>query len=91
MPSAFSLRAAGFSKMCSAEPLFIGPVLHKTFVAVDEAGTEAAAATVVMMSRGGRPPAATVEFKADRPFLFAIRHQATGSVLFLGRVEQPES
>ena len=87
-PDAFDAARADFSGMTKEDRLFIGNVLHKAFVAVDEAGTEAAAATVVTMRKGGRP-GKPVEFHADRPFLFLIRHAKTGCVLFLGRVVDP--
>ena len=71
------------------EPLFIGAVLHKAFVEVDEAGTEAAAATVVMMSKASIAPGEPVELVADHPFLFVIRHRKTGAILFMGRLARP--
>ena len=87
---AFSSRA-DFSKMTKAERLMIGAVLHKAFVAVDEKGTEAAAATIVMMKRSGRPARrdAPVPMILNHPFVFFIRHRATGCILFLGRVTNP--
>lgn len=88
MKDAFTAGAADFSGITTKEPLFVGPVLHKAFIAVDEAGTEAAAATVVMMLKGGMPENPVV-FTADHPFLFLIRHRATGTILFLGRVTNP--
>ena len=70
--------------------LFIGEVFHKAFVKVDEKGTEAAAATAVVMPRGaGMPAKPAFELVADRPFLFLIRDHASGLVLFLGRVSDP--
>ena len=90
MEDAFSPTKADFSGMTEEEPLFIGLVVHKAFVAVDEAGTEAAAATAVAMRAGSAPrPEEPVPFTADRPFLFLIRHHATGAILFLGRVVDP--
>jgi serpin B len=74
-----------------ADRLVISDVFHKTFVKVDEKGTEAAAATAVVMQRAGaapdpqRPP----EFRADHPFLFLVRDLRTGAILFLGRVTDP--
>jgi serpin B len=73
--------------------LFIGAVFHKAFVKVDEKGTEAAAATAVVMPEGagaapGPPP---VQFIADHPFLFAIVDQSSGLILFLGRVVEPKA
>ena len=88
MPASFEAKKADFTGMTAEKPLFIGAVLHKAFVKVDEAGTEAAAATVVMMDRGGRPPK-PVEFTADHPFIFLIRHEATGAILFVGRFVSP--
>lgn len=80
---------ADFSRMTSAEKLCISRVLHKAFVAVDEEGTEAAAATAVMMTFAAAP-ARPKTFTADHPFLFAIRHRTTESVLFMGRVMNPK-
>lgn len=77
---------ADFSGMNGTKTLFIGLVLHKAFVEVNEEGTEAAAATAVVMKRG-IPRIHT--FKADHPFLFLIRDNVTGSILFLGRVLDP--
>lgn len=67
--------------------LFVQDVLHKGFIAVDEKGTEAAAATAVVIGIESLPPSLTV----DRPFLFLIRDIPTGSVLFLGRVVDPSA
>ena len=91
MTDAFSSSAADFSGMTGAEKLFISEVVHKAYVAVDEEGTEAAAATAVLMAGGAaRPPTdPPVVVKADRPFLFLIRHNGTGSILFIGRVVSP--
>jgi serpin B len=81
---------ADFSGMVvdPAEPLYVGAVVHRAVVALDEAGTEAAAATAVAMRFGGIPPQ-PIPFRLDRPFLFLIRERATGSVVFLGRVDDP--
>lgn len=90
MPLAFQPTKADFSGMTKAQPLFVGVVLHKAFVGVDEKGTEAAAATVVMMRLGSAaPPSEPIQFHADHPFVFEIRHRATGAVLFAGRVTRP--
>ena len=92
VPSAFDPIAADFTDMANVpgEPLYLGVVLHKAFVAVDEKGTEAAAATVAMMRAGGMPPPEMpIPFVADRPFLFLIRHKRAGCVLFLGRLADP--
>jgi serpin B len=87
MPDAFS-DGADFSGMTGNMELFIGSVLHKSFVAVDEEGTEAAAVTAVIVVASAAPPT-TVNFTADRPFIFLIQDIETGSVLFIGRVLNP--
>jgi serpin B len=87
MPIAFS-GAADFSGMTGSPDLFISEVIHKAFVSVDEVGTEAAAATAVIMPESG-PPEPTVEVTIDRPFIFLIRDIETGAVLFVGRVMNP--
>jgi serpin B len=71
--------------------LFISDVLHKAFIDVNEKGTEAAAATAVLMTLGAArlPVEPPREFRADHPFLFLIRDSTTGSMLFLGRVAKP--
>ena len=71
MPTAFT-DDADFSGLTVDEPLKISEVLHEAFVAVDEQGTEAAAATAVVMQRAGAMPQPPVSFVVDRPFLFAI-------------------
>ena len=83
MPTAFG--AADFSGMAEGRDLQISEVVHKAFVAVDEEGTEAAAATGVIIRETSMPP----EFVADHPFLFLVRDEVTGSVLFLGRMVEP--
>lgn len=87
MPDAFT-GAANFSGMDGTRSLFISDVLHKAFVSVDEAGTEAAAATAVVMERA--LPVAPLEVRIDRPFIFMIRDIETGAILFLGRVLNPQ-
>jgi len=77
---------ADFSGMDGTKILSISAVLHKAFVEVNEEGTEAAAATAVVMSRGV-PRIHT--FRADHPFIFLIRDNTTGSILFLGRMVDP--
>lgn len=69
--------------------LEISRVIHKTFIGVDEEGTEAAAVTAVEMRYTSIP--ATPEFRVDRPFIFTIREKATGSILFMGKVALPEA
>jgi serpin B len=69
-------------------------VFHKAFVEVNEKGTEAAAATAVVMAEGESIPLDfpfTPEFRADRPFIFLTREKSTGSILFLGRMMAPMS
>lgn len=86
MSDAFNDKA-DFSGMDGSKWLSIGFVLHKAFIDVNEEGTEAAAATVVIMrSKGISSPA---EFRADHPFLFLIRENQTGSILFMGKVVKP--
>jgi serpin B len=84
---------ADFSGMhTGGEQLDITAVIHKAFVDVNEEGTEAAGATgVVVGLTSAAPPPAPKYFRADRPFLFLIRDHKTGSVLFLGRVENPRA
>lgn len=85
MPIAFSDSEADFSGMTDdPEGLFIADVIHKAFVSVDEEGTEAAAATAVIMDAAAAPME-VVEFTADRPFIFLIRDIETGAILFVGR------
>jgi serpin B len=79
---------ADFSGMTKEERLFISDVIHEAYIAVDEEGTEAAAATAVVM-RATAMPMNPVELTIDRPFLFAIRDRETGALLFLGRVTDP--
>ena len=75
--------------MTTEEPLFISDVIHEAYIAVDEEGTEAAAATAVVMRASGMPPDQLVELTIDRPFMFSLRDRETGAVLFLGRVTDP--
>lgn len=78
---------ADFSGINGTGGLAITDVLHKAFVSVNEAGTEAAAATAVIIGETSAPEPATIHF--DKPFLFFIRDIATGAVLFIGRVDDP--
>jgi serpin B len=87
MPIAFS-SGADFSGMTGNPELFISEVVHKAFVAVDQAGTEAAAATAVIMELTAVPEP-PVEVTLDHPFIFLIRDIDTGAVLFVGRVMNP--
>jgi serine protease inhibitor len=82
--------AADFSGMTGTKDLCVSDVIHKAFVDVNEEGTEAAAATAVAMrATAMREPPKTVVFRADHPFLFMIRENSTGSVLFMGRIVNP--
>lgn len=74
-----------------ADRLWIGNVIHKTFLQINEKGTEAAAATAVIMDGGGIPKMIPFEpeFNADRPFIFLIRDKQTGTILFMGRMMDP--
>lgn len=87
MPIAFSF-GADFSGMTGGKDLYIDQVIHKAFVSVDEAGTEAAAATAVDMKLTGMP-AEPVKVTVDRPFIFFIRDIETGTILFVGRIMNP--
>jgi serpin B len=89
MPVAFSMDA-DFSGIDGMRDLYIGEVIHKAFVSVDEAGTEAAAATVVIMpAMTAADPEEPIEVTIDRPFIFFIRDIETGAILFVGRVVDP--
>ena len=87
MPDAFGAEA-DFSGMTGFRDLWISEVVHKAFVSVDEKGTEAAAATGAVMLLSG-PSKEPIEVTVDRPFIFLIRDTGTGTILFLGRVSNP--
>ncbi|WP_353683656.1 serpin family protein [Thermodesulfovibrio sp. 3907-1M] len=91
MPTAFS-NFADFSGMDGTKKLKIDKVIHKAFVEVNEEGTEAAAATaVVMVTKSAlNEPKKPVVFRADHPFIFIIQHNKTGAILFIGRVYEPK-
>jgi len=88
MPTAFS-GMADFSGMTGNQDLFISDVIHEAFVSVDEAGTEAAAATAVIMKLTAAQEMVTMSL--DNPFIFLIRDIKTGTVLFVGRVLNPQT
>lgn len=88
MPEAFA-ETADFSGMTGKKDLHITGVLHKAFVSVDEAGTEAAAATAAIVGVTSIPGDPPVNFTMDRPFIFFIRDIPTGEILFIGRVTNP--
>jgi len=90
MPTAFGL-GADFSGMDGKKDLFISEVIHQAFVEVNEEGTEAAAATGVVMMLGALPGEETKipVFRADHPFIFLIQEKNSGNILFVGRVVNP--
>jgi serpin B len=86
MPDAFDQGRADFSGMTDAgKGIWIDDVIHEARIAVDEQGTEAAAASAVVMKKGGGA------VRADHPFLFLIRERESGAFLFLGRVADPSA
>jgi serpin B len=87
MPLAFDMKQADFSGMDGSKQLYISAALHKAFVEVNEQGTEAAAATGIAMGIKSMP----IQFTANRPFLFLIRENSTGTILFIGRVMDPST
>lgn len=97
MPTAFDQIKADFSGIDGIQPgdpneadrLFVERGIHKAVIEVDEQGTEAAATTTVVLKSMERPPPDPPKFRADHPFLFLIRHDETGLILFLGRVADP--
>jgi serpin B len=89
MADAFDRMKADFSGMDGKRDLLISAVLHKAFVDVNEQGTEAAAATGIVYELKAAAPQETPTFRADHPFVFLIRDNATGAILFLGRVVDP--
>ena len=80
---------ADFSGMDGTKDLYVSNVFHRAYVEVNEEGSEAAAATAVIMNRKSALIKDAFEFKADHPFLFFIRDNVTGSILFLGRLVNP--
>ena len=92
MKDAFDEDMANFSGMDGTSSLFIGDVIHKTFIEVNEKGTEAAAATaVIMVGSTGMPSEEEFKyFEADHPFIFIIQHKETGKILFMGKVNNPK-
>jgi serpin B len=89
MPHLFDGSKADLSGMDGTRELFISKVLHKAFIEVNEEGSEAAAATAVVAQLRSMPR--IMEFTAFQPFLAMVRHKATGTILFLGRVTRPEA
>jgi serpin B len=98
MKEAFDVKMADFSGLASRETmqhdgnLSISAVIHKAYVDVNEEGTEAAAATavgVIALAARPTPPTPPIIFRADHPFMFLIRDNRSGSILFIGRVTNP--
>jgi serpin B len=93
MKDAFDSNQANFSGMDGTRDLFIGDVYHKAFIEVGEEGTEAAGSTGVVMipksEPGGPSGPSIIRFHAVRPFLFFIRDNSSGSILFMGRITDP--
>lgn len=93
MPTAFS-DSADFSGITDSTSLKIGFVIHQSFVEVNEEGTEAAAATAIGMETTGvdpDPEPQPILFNANHPFIFFIQHEATGQILFMGKVGNPDA
>ena len=89
MPTAFIPGSADFSGMSAeGEGVYISAVIHQTFLEIDEKGTEAAAATAVILRNFSAEPSMP-EFTADRPFLFYIQQKDTGNILFMGTMKDP--
>jgi serpin B len=88
MEEAFLIEKADFTGMTEEDQLYITDVLHKATITVDEEGTEAAAATAVIMGLKAMP-SEPKKLVIDRPFMFFIQHRPTMSILFMGRVTQP--
>lgn len=86
---AFIEGSADFSAM-SREPVFIGAIVHEAWIATDESGSEAAAATAVVMVPKGISPKPSVTLHIDRPFFWFISDAQTGAMLFMGRVTKPQ-
>jgi len=87
MPTAFSEMRADFSGMTGKPDLYITEVVHQAFVEVNEEGTEAAAATGIIM--GAKAVLMKKVFRADHPFIFFIQEKRTGAILFFGRIMEP--
>lgn len=88
MPLAFS-PSADFSGITTTPGLYISAVIHQAYISVDEQGTEAAAATAVAMKGSALPPKINKSFIADHPFIYCIKDNETGSILFMGKIVKP--
>ena len=80
---------AEFAEISRGAALMIDSIVHKSFLAVDEEGTEAAAATALEHFTAAHSGPRGIEFRADHPFLFLVRDERTGAILFMGRLERP--
>ncbi len=89
MTNAFDLATADFRGITTSEPMCIGEVAHQANITVDEEGTEATAATAIAMAGLGRATEPPIEFCVDRPFVFAVGHVDSGTILFVGHVGDP--
>lgn len=89
MSSAFDGGNADFSKIRNERDLFISRVLHKTYVKVDEEGTEAAAVTAIEMGTTSVGPGSEIYMKVNRPFIFAVREKNSGTISFIGKIANP--
>jgi serpin B len=90
MPDAFDAQKADFSGIASQESICLSEVVHQAYVDVNERGTEAAAATGMLLAASAAPLAEPRVFTADHPFLFLIRDPSSEAILFLGRVSNPK-
>lgn len=90
MHSVFTPGIADFSGITKKEPIYIGNILQKTFVKVDEEGAEAAAVTSVMLEAMAAPPSTPKTMKIDRPFFYVIRENGSGNILFIGKSGHPK-
>jgi serpin B len=86
---AFDLSNADFTGISAQEGLYLGNVLHRAYIQVDENGTEAAAASGISMPVTGGEPSIPVQVVFDHPFLFLVREKNTGTILFLGKMAKP--
>jgi len=90
MGIAFDPYNADFSKINSLEQLFISRVIHKSFIEVNEEGTEAAAVTMVEISLTSSGGETGIHFYVNQPFIFAIKEKYTNTIIFIGKVMEPE-
>jgi serpin B len=81
---------ADFTRINPEGNIFISRVIHQTFIDVQEEGTEAAAATIVEMRYNSTEGGSPIFFKVDKPFLYLIKENSTGALMFMGKVGKPE-